>query len=487
MNDIKVVVKSSGVRQPFDKEKIYKVLKWACDGHNIDVRAFLENVLELIRDGMTTKQIQRIAIKYAADHISVKEPDWQYVASNLEMFALRKDVYGQFDPIPFYDHIVKMVEAGKYDKEILEKYSKQDIQVFERAIDHDKDFEFSYAGSQQLIGKYLVQDRDTGEIFETPQYAFMLIAMCLHQEETGLAQVTHIVDFYNAISDRKLSLPTPIMAGVRTPTRQFSSCVVIESGDSLGSLNAVTSAIVKYISQRAGIGVNAGHIRAMGSKIRGGEAVHTGVIPFWKHIQTAVKSCSQGGVRGGAATLYYPFWHLEVENLLVLKNNKGVEENRVRHLDYGVQLNQLMYKRLMNRDYITLFSPDVANDRLYDLFYEADQTAFEELYESLEKDPTVRKKRIKAVDLFQLLAQERAQTGRKYIFNTHHVNQQGSFTVPVRMSNLCCEIAIPTSPLDDDDKMAGEIGLCTLMAIVLDNADISEFPKLTRIAVRALV
>lgn len=195
MNDIKVVVKSSGVRQPFDKEKIYKVLKWACDGHNIDVRAFLENVLELIRDGMTTKQIQRIAIKYAADHISVKEPDWQYVASNLEMFALRKDVYGQFDPIPFYDHIVKMVEAGKYDKEILEKYSKQDIQVFERAIDHDKDFEFSYAGSQQLIGKYLVQDRDTGEIFETPQYAFMLIAMCLHQEETGLAQVTHIVDF----------------------------------------------------------------------------------------------------------------------------------------------------------------------------------------------------------------------------------------------------------------------------------------------------
>ncbi|HCU2117091.1 TPA: ribonucleoside-diphosphate reductase subunit alpha [Klebsiella pneumoniae] len=486
MNDIKVVVKSSGVRQPFDKEKIYKVLKWACDGHNIDVRAFLENVLELIRDGMTTKQIQRIAIKYAADHISVKEPDWQYVASNLEMFALRKDVYGQFDPIPFYDHIVKMIEAGKYDKEILEKYSKQDIQVFERAIDHDKDFEFSYAGSQQLIGKYLVQDRDTGEIFETPQYAFMLIAMCLHQEETGLAQVTHIVDFYNAISDRKLSLPTPIMAGVRTPTRQFSSCVVIESGDSLGSLNAVTSAIVKYISQRAGIGVNAGHIRAMGSKIRGGEAVHTGVIPFWKHIQTAVKSCSQGGVRGGAATLYYPFWHLEVENLLVLKNNKGVEENRVRHLDYGVQLNQLMYKRLMNRDYITLFSPDVANDRLYDLFYEADQTAFEELYESLEKDPTVRKKRIKAVDLFQLLAQERAQTGRKYIFNTHHVNQQGSFTVPVRMSNLCCEIAIPTSPLDDDDKMAGEIGLCTLMAIVLDNADISEFPKLTRIAVRAL-
>lgn len=487
MSDIKTVVKSSGVSQTFEKEKLFKVLNWASAGKNIDVNAFLENVVDLLRDGMTTKQIQAVAIKYAADRISVKEPDWQYVAANLEMFALRKTVYGQFDPIPFYEHITKLVEDGKYDKEILTKWTKADIEYFEENINHDKDFEFSYAGVQQLIGKYLLQDRTNGDIYETPQYAFMLIAMCLHQDEPRtLSAFNHVVDFYNAISDRKLSLPTPIMAGVRTPTRQFSSCVVIESDDSLGSLNAVTSAIVKYISQRAGIGVNAGHIRAMGSKIRGGEAVHTGVIPFWKHIQTAVKSCSQGGVRGGAATLYYPIWHLEVENLLVLKNNKGVENNRIRHLDYGVQLNDLMYKRLINNDYITLFSPDVANDRLYDAFYQADQTEFEELYTSLEKDPTVRKKRIKAIDLFQLLVQERAQTGRKYIFNSHHVNQQGSFSVPVRMSNLCCEIAIPTSPLDDDDKLAGEIGLCTLMAIVLDNADISEFPALTRIAVRAL-
>lgn len=486
MSEIKNVVKSSGVSQAFDKAKLLKVLSWASAGRNIDLNAFLENVVDLLRDGMTTKQIQAVAIKYAADRITVKEPDWQYVSANLEMFALRKDVYGQFDPIPFYEHITKLVDAGKYDKEILTKWTRKDIEFFEENIKHDRDFEFSYAGVKQLTGKYLLQDRTTGDLFETPQYAFMLIAMCLHQDEPRtLASFNHVVDFYTAISERKLSLPTPIMAGVRTPTRQFSSCVVIESGDSLGSLNAVTSAIVKYISQRAGIGVNGGHIRAMGSKIRGGEAVHTGVIPFWKHIQTAVKSCSQGGVRGGAATLYYPIWHLEVESLLVLKNNKGVDNNRVRHLDYGVQLNDLMYKRLINNEYITLFSPDVANDRLYDLFY-SDQEAFEELYTSLEKDPTVRKKRIKAVDLFQLLVQERAQTGRQYIFNSHHVNQQGSFSVPVRMSNLCCEIAIPTEPLDDDDKLAGEIGLCTLMAIVLDNAGVDEFPHLTRVAVRAL-
>lgn len=479
------VIKSSGVSQAFDKEKIRKVLNWAAEFRNIDKEKFLNDVVDLVRDGMTTKQIQRAAIKYAADRISVSEPDWQYVAGNLEMFALRKEVYGQFDPIPFYDHIVKMVNMGKYDKEILERYSEKDIRVFEKAIDHDNDFKFSYAGVQQLIGKYLVQDRTTNTIYETPQYAFMLIAMCLHQNEKGLANVTYVTDFYNAIADRKLSLPTPIMAGVRTPTRQFSSCVVMEAGDSLSSINAVTSAIVKYISQRAGIGVNAGRIRAMGSPIRGGEAVHTGIIPFWKHIQTAVKSCSQGGVRGGAATAYFPLWHLESESLLVLKNNKGVDENRIRHMDYGVQINNLMYRRLMNRDYITLFSPDVADGKLYD-YYFSDADKFEELYTSLEKDPSVRKKRIKSSDLFSLMMQERASTARIYIQNVDEINQQGSFAVPVRMSNLCLEIAIPTEPLDDDDKSAGEIGLCTLMAFVLGNAEVKEFPKLARIAVRAL-
>lgn len=486
MNVIKNVVKSSGVIQPFDKEKILKVLLWACSSYNIDVKMFLDAVVDQIRDGMTTEQIQRIAIKYAADRISIKEPDWQYVAGNLEMFALRKIVYGQFDPIPFIQHIRKNVNAGLYDSEILEKWSEEEITTLEKQIDHNKDFEFSYAGVQQLIGKYLVQNRTTDEIFETPQYAFMLIAMCLHQDEPDLeGRFKHTTEFYQAIADRKLSLPTPIMSGVRTPTRQFSSCVVIETGDSLPSINAVTSGIVNYISQRAGIGVNAGRIRAMGSPIRGGEATHTGVVPFWKMIQAAVKSCSQGGVRGGAATLYYPIWHLEAEDLFVLKNNKGVESNRIRHLDYGVQINNLMYRRLMTNDYITLFSPDVMGGKLYDAYF-ADPEEFERLYVELETDPSIRKKRIKAADLFGSLLQERAGTGRKYIFNVDAVNQQGSFNVPVKMSNLCLEITLPTAPLNEHDPLAGEIGLCTLMAIVLDNAKEDEFPHLTRIGVRAL-
>ena len=485
MNDIKNVVKSSGVSQAFVEEKLLKVLSWAKEGHNIDLNSFFNGVMDQIRDGMTTKQIQRVAIRYAADRITVKEPDWQYVAANLEMFALRKDVYGQFDPVPFLEHITKHVEAGRYDKEILEKWTPEEIAEIESHIDHDKDFEFSYAGVQQLIGKYLMQNRSTGQIFETPQYAFMLIAMCLHQDEPKDKRVQYVYDLYEAVAGRKLSLPTPIMSGVRTPTRQFSSCVVIESGDSLGSINAVSAAIVNYISQRAGIGINGGRIRAMGSEIRNGEATHTGVIPFWKHFQTAVKSCSQGGVRGGAATLYYPIWHLEAEDLFVLKNNRGIESNRIRHLDYGVQINNLMYRRLMNREYITLFSPDVAGGKLYDAYF-ADAAEFERLYTELEKDPTIRKKRIKASDLFATFAQERAQTGRKYVYNVDEVNQQGSFNVPVKMSNLCLEITLPTAPLDQKDPLAGEIGLCTLMAFVLDNAKEDEFPHLARVAVRTL-
>ncbi|QDH49131.1 ribonucleoside-diphosphate reductase alpha subunit [Pantoea phage Phynn] len=479
------VLKSSGVLQLSDASKIEKVLDWAIADRNINKAAFLDAVMDQLRDGMSTAQIQRIAIRYAADRISIKEPQWSEVAANLEMFALRKKVYGQFDPIPFYDHIVKNVEAGRYDKEILIKWSKEDIEGIEKHIDHNKDMEFSFAGVQQLIGKYLVQNRTTDEIFETPQFAFMLIAMCLHQDEPKDTRTKYVTDLYEAVAGRKLSLPTPIMAGVRTPTRQFSSCVVVESGDSLPSINAVSAAVVNYISQRAGIGINGGRIRAMGSPIRNGEATHTGVIPFWKHFQTAVKSCSQGGVRGGAATLYYPIWHLEAEDLFVLKNNRGIESNRIRHLDYGVQINNLMYRRLMQGDYITLFSPDVLGGKLYDMYFENPEE-FERLYVELEKDPTVRKKRIKAIDLFSSLMQERAQTGRKYIFNVDEVNQQGSFAVPVRMSNLCLEITLPTAPLSTKDPLEGEIGLCTLMAFVLDNAKEDEFPHLARVAVRTL-
>ena len=313
-------------------------------------------------------------------------------------------------PPNLYDHVVKMVELGKYDKHLLEDYCKEDFEKLNKAINHERDMNFAYAGIQQMEGKYLVQNRVTGEIYESPQFLYMLVAMGLHAKEDKSIRLNLVKKYYNACSNFKISLPTPIMAGVRTPTRQFSSCVLIESGDSLDSINAASSSIVKYISQRAGIGLNAGRIRAEGSSIRGGEAYHTGCIPFYKHFQSAVKSCSQGAIRGGAATVFYPLWHLEVENLLVLKNNRGVEENRVRHLDYAVQFNKLMYERLLKDEYITLFSPSDV-EGLYDSFFE-DQDKFEELYTLAEKDDSIRKKKIKAIELFSLFAQERAGTGR---------------------------------------------------------------------------
>ncbi len=355
-------------------------------------------------------------------------------------------------------------------------------------IDHWRDMNFSYAAVKQLEGKYLVQNRVTGEIYESAQFLYILVAACLFANYPKSTRLDYIRRFYNAASTFKISLPTPIMAGVRTPTRQFSSCVLIETGDSLDSINATASAIVKYVSQRAGIGVNAGRIRALGSPIRGGEAFHTGCIPFYKYFQTAVKSCSQGGVRGGAATLFYPLWHLEIESLLVLKNNRGVEENRVRHLDYGVQFNKLMYQRMMKDDYITLFSPsDVPG--LYDAFF-ADQPKFEELYVKYEQDESIRKKRIKAMELFSLFMQERASTGRIYLQNVDHCNTHSPFdpaVAPVRQSNLCLEIALPTKPLEHVNDENGEIALCTLSAFNLGVIkSVDEFEELSDLAVRAL-
>ncbi len=348
-----------------------------------------------------------------------------------------------------------MVEMGKYDKHLLEDYSAEEFEQMDSFIDHWRDMNFSYAAVKQLEGKYLVQNRVSGEIYESAQFLYMLVSACLFSNYPRETRLDYVKRFYDAISTFKISLPTPIMSGVRTPTRQFSSCVLIECGDSLDSINATSSAIVKYVSQRAGIGINAGRIRALGSPIRGGEAFHTGCIPFYKHFQTAVKSCSQGGVRGGAATLFYPMWHLEVESLLVLKNNRGVEGNRVRHMDYGVQLNRLMYQRLIKGEDITLFSPsDVPG--LYDAFF-ADQDEFERLYTQYEKDDSIRQKRVKAVELFSLMMQERASTGRIYIQNVDHCNTHSPFDpqiAPVRQSNLCLEIALPTKPLEDvnDEK-----------------------------------
>lgn len=381
-----------------------------------------------------------------------------------------------------------MVDKGKYDHHLLEDYTQAEFEQMDEYLDHWRDMNFSYAAVKQLEGKYLVQNRVTGEIYESAQFLYILVAACLFANYPKDSRMDYIRRFYDAVSKFKISLPTPIMSGVRTPTRQFSSCVLIECGDSLDSINATASAIVKYVSQRAGIGINAGRIRALGSPIRGGEAFHTGCLPFYKYFQTAVKSCSQGGVRGGAATLFYPLWHLEVESLLVLKNNRGVEENRVRHLDYGVQFNKLMYQRLIKDEHITLFSPsDVPG--LYDAFF-ADQDKFEQLYVKYEQDPAIRKKRIKAVELFSLFMQERASTGRIYLQNVDHCNTHSPFdpqVAPVRQSNLCLEIALPTKPLEHVNDENGEIALCTLSAFnlgAIENLD--ELEEMAELAVRAL-
>lgn len=481
------VVKSSGIATLFEPNKIIQVLDWATKNTNIDPYDLYERVKPYLQDGMTTRDIQTAIIKVAANAISVQEPDFQYVASNLAMFALRKDVYGQFEPPSFIDHISRVVNEGLYDKEILQKWSAEEISYLESRIDHNRDFELTYAGTMQLKEKYLVKNRSTGKVYETPQFAFMLIGMCLHQDEPN-ERIKHVLRFYDAVSQRQISLPTPIMAGVRTPTRQFSSCVVIEGGDSLNSINKAANSIIKYISKRAGIGINAGMIRAEGSKIGHGEVKHTGVIPFWKHFQTAVKSCSQGGVRGGAATLYYPIWHLEVENLLVLKNNKGVDENRIRHLDYGVQINDLMIERLIKNDYITLFSPEVYAGALYESYFD-DPEYFRELYEQLEKTPGVRKKRIKALELFETFFTERSGTARIYPYFVDNVGDHGPFIrdiATVKQSNLCCEIALPTKDVGGDDP---EIALCTLAAFVLDSFDYQDqdmVNELAEVMVRAL-
>jgi ribonucleoside-diphosphate reductase alpha chain len=483
------VTKRDGRREPLDLDKIHRVITWAAEGlHNVSVsQVELKSHIQFY-DGIKSADIHETIIKAAADLISKDSPDYQYLAARLAVFHLRKKAYGQFEPPHLYDQLVKMVEAKRYDQHILADYSREELETINGFIDHSRDLNFSYAAVKQLEGKYLVQNRVSGEIYESAQFLYILVAACLFANYPRSTRLDFVRRFYDATSMFKLSLPTPIMSGVRTPTRQFSSCVLIECGDSLDSINATSSAIVKYVSQRAGIGINAGRIRALGSPIRNGEAFHTGCIPFYKHFQTAVKSCSQGGVRGGAATLFFPLWHLEVESLLVLKNNRGVEENRVRHLDYGVQFNRLMYTRLIKDDYITLFSPsDVPG--LYDAFFQ-DQEQFEKLYVKYEADSSIRKKRIKALELFTLFMQERASTGRIYLQNVDHCNTHSPFNpklAPVRQSNLCLEIALPTKPLEHVNDPNGEIALCTLSAFNLGAiTELDELEELAELAVRSL-
>ncbi len=483
------IVKRNGEKESLDLEKMHKVVFQACNNINgvsaseVELKSHLS-----FYSGMTSSEIQETLIKAAAELISEDLPNYQWVAGNLINYHIRKEVYNNYEPWHIAELVNKNVKSGFYDKALLEDYSIEEWEKINGFIKHDRDFDITYVGMEQFRGKYLVQNRVTNKIYETPQMAYILIAATLFSDYPKEERLRWVKDYYDAISTFDISLPTPVMAGVRTPQRQFSSCVLIETDDSLDSINATSSAIVKYVSQKAGIGVGAGSIRAINSPIRNGDASHTGVIPFYKMFQAAVKSCSQGGVRGGAATLYYPCWHLEVEDLLVLKNNKGTEDNRVRHMDYGVQFNKLMYERLMQGGNITLFSPqDVPG--LYESFFN-DQDKFRELYEQAERKTSIRKKSVPAIDLFSSFMNERKNTGRIYLMNVDHANDHSSFdtsVAPIKQSNLCCEITLPTKPLTSVHDEEGEIALCTLSAINWGNIKSPEdFKKPCELAVRGL-
>jgi len=482
------VTKRNGTSQDFDLEKVHKVLEWATaeisgvSVSEIEIKANIQ-----LYDKIPAYDIHELLIKSAAELISEHTPNYQYVAARLISYKLRKEVYGQYTPKSLVDIVIDNVDRGVYDGAIMQEYTREELLELDASIKHDRDDTFTFAGMEQFRGKYLVQDRKTKVHYETPQILYMMISATLFGKYPKETRIKYVKDYYDAISQFYISLPTPIMAGVRTPTRQFSSCVLIESGDSLDSINATATSIVKYISKKAGIGIGAGSIRAEGSRVGDGSVVHTGLIPFLKYFQAAVKSCSQGGVRGGAATVYLPMWHYEFDDLVVLKNNKGIEENRVRHMDYAFQVNKLMYERLLTNGDITFFCPsDVPG--LYESFFD-DQDKFKTLYEKYEKTRSIRKKTLPATEVFSTLIQQRKDTGRIYIMNVDHANEHGAFkpkVAPVRMSNLCCEIDLPTSPLSDNPE-DGEISLCTLSAINwgLINEP-REFEKYCDLSVRAL-
>ena len=458
------VVKRDGRKEPLNIDKIHKIATWACEGlNNVSISELELTSRVQFYNNIKSSEIHETLIKAASELITEDQPNYQYVAGRLINFSLRKEVYGRYEPHQFLFHYIKVMTEGYYDKQLYSLYTPEEFEELGDYIDHDRDLNLTYAAMEQLRGKYLVKNRVTGQIFETPQMAFMLIAMTLFSKYPKETRLKWVKDLYDSLSTFDISLPTPIMAGVRTPQRQFSSCVLIETDDSLDSINATSSAIVKYVSNKAGIGIGGGSIRAIGSPIRNGDAVHTGVVPFWKHFQSAVKSCSQGGVRGGAATMHYPFWHLEVEDLLVLKNNKGTEDNRIRHLDYSVQFNKVMYERLLSGGNITLFSPHDCPD-LYEAFFR-DADEFRNLYEKYERSSKIRKKTVPAIDLFSSFITERKDTGRIYLMNVDHCNDHGSFDkrkALIKMSNLCQEITLPTTPLKDINDGGPEVKVMKL-------------------------
>ena len=413
-------------------------------------------------DGISTDEIQEILIKSASDLIDLEHPNYQFVAARLLLFSLRKQMFGRRSEHPkLIDHITEKCYAGVYDKDIFVKYSQEEIEKVGHWVDHDRDFLFTYAGLRQVVDKYLVQDRSSGRVYETPQFMYIMIALTIFQEYPKETRLSYVKRYYDAISKHRLNIPTPIMAGVRTPLRQFASCVLIDADDTLDSIFSSDMAIGRYVAQRAGIGINAGRIRGINSKIRGGEVQHTGVVPFLKKFESTVRCCTQNGIRGGSATVHFPIWHQEIEDIIVLKNNKGTEDNRVRKLDYSIQLSKIFYERFIQDGEISLFSPhDVPG--LYDAF---GTDRFDDLYVAAERDDSIPRKTLGAQKLILDLLKERAETGRIYIMNIDHCNSHSSFKDKVNMSNLCQEITLPTYPLNHIDDLSGEIALCILSAV----------------------
>lgn len=459
------VKKRDGRLEDFNIDKIHNILFWSTkDIKGVNVSDIEINAKLQVFDGIESSQIHEVLIQSAADLITENTPNYQQVAANLLNYFLRKQVFGVSDNMPALIDVIKdNIKAEVYDPEILKMYNEEELDQLDNLLKHNRDYLFVYGGLQQLVDKYLLKDRSTGRVFETPQYMYMLIAMVLFSR-SGEDRIKNIKSFYNDISTFKISLPTPIMCGVRTPSRQYSSCTLIDVGDELPSIFHSNTAVGYYTANRAGIGLNFGRIRGVGSKIRNGEVVHTGVIPFLKMFESTTKCCTQNGVRGGSSTTHFPFWHKEIQDILVLKNNRGTDDNRVRKMDYSIQFNRLFYKRFVEDGNITLFSPHEVRD-LYEAFF-SDTEKFIELYEHYERSRSIFKRQVKARELFMQFCQERIETGRIYAMNTDHTNSHSSFTVPIYMSNLCQEITLPTSPIKHIDKREeGEIALCILSAV----------------------
>ena len=483
-NGIKVQ-KRNGKIESLDLEKMHLMVEEACRGLS-GVSASQVEMQSGIQfyDGITTAEIQEILIRSASDLIDLDHPNYQYVAARLLMYAIRKSIFGGMKELPHLeDHINTCVSMKLYDHDVYDHYSKEEIDKINSMIDHERDFIFTYAGLRQVVDKYLVQDRSSGKVYETPQFMYMMIALTIFAEYPKETRMSYVKRYYDAISKHKINIPTPIMAGVRTPLRQFASCVLVDVDDTLDSIFSSDMAMGRYVEQRAGIGINAGRIRGINSKIRGGEVQHTGVVPFLKKFEATVRCCTQNGIRGGSATVHFPIWHQEIEDILVLKNNKGTEDNRVRKLDYSIQISKLFYERFIQDGEITLFSPhDVPG--LYDSF---GLPSFDDLYVSYEKDPSVPKKTIKAQELILSLLKERAETGRIYIMNIDHCNSHSSFKDKVSMSNLCKEITLPTDPIQHIDDTHGEIALCILSAINVGKVKSDEeLEELCDLSVRGL-